>query len=332
MSFNIFEGMFSLIDSSLDTYVLDTTGEVIDYIAPVFNSMMVIWIAIWGYMLMFGKASEPLQEGVFRILRIGFILTIGLTVGTYSGLVVSFFTEAPEAIAAAMTGSPSTSIGASLDTLLTEIFNIAKEAWQEAGFGNPGMYLIAAAILIFGGFLAVSAAILIAVSKLATATLLAIGPIFIILLLFNPTQRFFESWVGMVVNMGLTLILGSAVGNLAIDITNAVMSTMKDAGAVMTSLASAVVLCVCYCICLAVLKQVPMMASALGGGVALAANGAIGSALNAMRPTNIRRQYRQAKRDIGLGTRAAVSPITGGHKAYKAYQKRFGAGNSITGS
>ncbi|GAB2712734.1 type IV secretion system protein [Halomonas garicola] len=92
---NLFEGMFSVIDQALDRYIINTATDLIAYITPMFTSMLIVWIAIWGYLMMFGKVSEPLQEGVFRILRIGFIMTLGLTVGTYMGVVVDVLASRP---------------------------------------------------------------------------------------------------------------------------------------------------------------------------------------------------------------------------------------------
>ncbi|NMT19226.1 type IV secretion protein, partial [Vibrio parahaemolyticus] len=69
---DLFQAVFDLVDDALDHYVITTAGDIINFVTPIFTSMMIIWVAIWGYMMMFGKASEPLQEGVFRILRIGF--------------------------------------------------------------------------------------------------------------------------------------------------------------------------------------------------------------------------------------------------------------------
>lgn len=58
---NLFEGMFSVVDQALDQYITNTATDLIAYITPVFTSMLIVWIAIWGYLMMFGKVSEPLQ-------------------------------------------------------------------------------------------------------------------------------------------------------------------------------------------------------------------------------------------------------------------------------
>lgn len=89
----------------MDQYIINTATDLIAYISPIFTSLLIVWIAIWGYLMMFGKVTEPLQEGVFRILRIGFIMTLGLTVGTYMGVIVDVLAHGPESIAAVVTGS-----------------------------------------------------------------------------------------------------------------------------------------------------------------------------------------------------------------------------------
>ncbi|WP_175548477.1 type IV secretion system protein, partial [Vibrio parahaemolyticus] len=74
---NFFQATFDLVDRILASYVSDTATNIISFISPIFTSLLIVWIAIWGYLMMFGKVSEPLQEGVFRILRVGFIMALG---------------------------------------------------------------------------------------------------------------------------------------------------------------------------------------------------------------------------------------------------------------
>ncbi|KAA0010065.1 type IV secretion system protein [Billgrantia pellis] len=329
---NLFEGMFSVVDQALDQYIINTATDLIAYITPMFTSMLIVWIAIWGYLMMFGKVSEPLQEGVFRILRIGFIMTLGLTVGTYMGVVVDVLAHGPEKVAAVITGSNG-GAAAILDSLFSRVLAVADQAWDKAGVmsGDFGMYLVAILIMVFGGGVAIVVAFLLLASKVATTVLLAIGPLFIIGLLFNSTQRFFESWLGMVINFGMLLVLGSAIGRMVIDVSEAFMNIVESSASSMASMTTSAYLIAFFALGILVLKQVPAIASALGGGVALATQGALGSAMSAMRPSAIRRQYRGIQRDTRIAGNAAAAPYRGAKSAYRAYQKRFGAGNVITG-
>ncbi|GGO83783.1 VirB6 type IV secretion protein [Marinobacterium nitratireducens] len=338
-STNLFEAIFSKVNTTLDNYVTSTAGDIISYVTPLFTSMMIIWVAIWGYMLVLGKSNEPLQDGIFRILRIGFILTLGLTVGTYTGLVVDVLSKGPESIASVITGSPTGTSAATLDNLFSKVFDVSGAAWDKGGVmsGNFGMYLLSLIVLVVGAGLALLVAFLILLSKIMTTVLLAIGPIFIVMLLFNATQRFFESWLGLLMNFGFILILSASIGQLMTSLASSYINAMAGADAsTLANLGDVAMLCIVFGLCILVVKQVPPVASALGGGVALATQGAISGAMNAMRPTSIRRQYRGLKREVRLAGAAAsspvVAPIKGGIRAHAAYQRRFGSGNSITGS
>ncbi|EGR0036482.1 MULTISPECIES: type IV secretion system protein [Vibrio] len=332
---NFFQATFDLVDRILASYVFDTATKVISFISPIFTSLLIVWIAIWGYLMMFGKVNEPLQEGVFRILRISFIMAIGLTVGTYTDVVVKLLSQGPEELATVVTGGVSTSVSSALDSLFTQVFEVSESAWDMGSIldSNFGMYLIALLVLAFGGVLTCIVAFLILLSKIMTTVLLAIGPLFIVMLLFNATQRFFEAWLGMVVNQGLILILGAAIGKLMVSLASIAMDSMSSEPAALSTLADASILCLLYGLCIMVVKQVPSVAAALGGGVALATQGALGATMSAMRPTNIRRQYRNVQRDLRLTGGATTRPLTSAYgaskKGYAAYQKRFGAGNSI---
>jgi len=46
---DLFQTVFSLMDEALDGYVISTSADVIAFITPVLTSLLIIWIAIWGY-------------------------------------------------------------------------------------------------------------------------------------------------------------------------------------------------------------------------------------------------------------------------------------------
>ena len=329
---NLYKSIFSLVDQSLHNYVQQGSARLIQYLIPVFTSMILIWVAIWGYSMIFGRSEQPLQEGFFRILRIGFILTLGLTVGHYNQLVVRFLSETPQLIASVLQGGKAQDAAHLLDNLYGQIFILADNAWRQGGVmnGNFGMYILAMALLIIGSCLTLLVAFFILLSKVMVSVLLAIGPIFFVLLLFQATQRFFESWLGMVLNFGFILLLGVASGQLMTAVASKYLAQISHNHAALTTLSDSSMLCVVLGLCILVMKQIPAMASALGGGVAIAAHGAIANSLNAMRPTTLRNQYRNLRRDLNYTGQALSVPIKPMGAGYRAYQQRFG-GNSISG-
>ncbi|HBZ5600727.1 type IV secretion system protein [Escherichia coli] len=329
---NLFVRIFANVDSALSTYITDTVGNVIGYASPLFTSMMIVWIVMWGILMMFAKVDEPVRDGVFRIIRIGGIVALGLTVGTYMDVVVNVLQKGPEHISAVVSGTTGTTAD-TLDALFTKIFNVAKAAWDKGGVmnGNFGLYLIALIVLVVGCGLTLFVAFLVLLSKFMITILLGIGPLFIIALLFNTTQRFFEAWLAMVCNFGILLILSASVGSLMISLGDTYISKMaptESAAANMANLGDAAMLCLVFALCILVVRQVPSIASALGGGVAMATQGAFGSAMNALRPTAMKRGMQNVNREVKTTQRALTSPVRGGQAAYASYQKRFG-GNSV---
>lgn len=173
MSTNLFERIFANVDDALNTYVVDTVGNVVGFASPLFTSMMIVFVAMWGYLMMFGRVQEPLQDGVFRIIRIGGIMALGLTVGTYMGVVVTFLQQGPEHISAVVSGAGGTSAD-TLDALFSQVFAVSKAAWEKGGVldGNFGLYLIALIVLVIGSGLTLFVAFLILLAKLMTTVLL----------------------------------------------------------------------------------------------------------------------------------------------------------------
>ncbi|MCO5344833.1 type IV secretion system protein [Aeromonas veronii] len=330
---NLFERIFANVDDALNTYVVDTVGNVVGFASPLFTSMMIVFVAMWGYLMMFGRVQEPLQDGVFRIIRIGGIMALGLTVGTYMGVVVTFLQQGPEHISAVVSGAGGTSAD-TLDALFSQVFAVSKAAWDKGGVldGNFGLYLIALIVLVIGSGLTLFVAFLILLAKLMTTVLLGIGPLFIICLLFKVTQRFFESWIAMVSNFGLLLVLASAVGTLMTSLAQTYINKLapnQAAAANAANLGDAAMLCLVFALCILVVRQVPSVAAALGGGIALATQGAFGSAMNALRPSSMQRASRQVQREYRATKQAVTAPVRAGQRVASAYQKRFGSGNSV---
>lgn len=334
---DLFQGMFGLIDTSLSTYIFDTAGNIIEFVRPIFNSLMIIWIAIWGYMTIMGQTNEPLKEGLFRILRIGFIFALALSLGTYVEVVANFLNKGPEQIAGAATGLDADSIAVTMDALYCKVFDLVAACWDKAGVlnGNFGMYVIGFGFMIIGTALLLTIAVFLISAKLMTAVLLGIGPIFIVLLLFKGTQRFFESWLAQLCNYGMILILTVCLGDLGIKLIGAFFEKIGcpdlfnpdwDIAALgLVNIDKFMMISVVFLLIILLLLQVPNVASALGGGIALGTAAVISKTMATMSPAGAMRaghtlrssarNFKGEKRAIGRGV--------------QSFRKTFGRGNSI---
>ena len=316
----IFTDIFDVVDIVLDDYVLDTSTLIINSVTPIFTSLLILWIAIWGYMMMYGKTESTLTDAFFRILRLGFILTLGLAVGTYNSVIVDFLFGWPEEVVAWATGNTSSSITGSIDALLNSIVEVVYAAWNKAGVfdGNFGFYIIAGVVSVLGVMITVTLAFLIILSKIILSILLAVGPIFIMLLLFPTTQKFFESWMAAAMNYGFLLILAVLVALLTVSLVNTMMASLGDAD-FLSQLGGAIEISILLLLSTLVLKQTPQLAANLGGGIAIQTAGAF---------SNFANQSKLGGRGLmatGRGLRGGSSLIGRG---YNAARSRFGTGIS----
>lgn len=325
-----YQDFLNKFEDTILGYITNSVSNVIGFITPIATSLLIIYLAIWGIAHIRGTIQEPLKEGIGRIIRIVFIISIALNFGIYSNVIVNFLYESPDQLASIVAGTPPGI--ATLDTLLEKGIDEGMNAWNEGGVldGNFGMYILALIVWITTAALTAYAAFLLLLSKAALTILLAIGPIFIIMLLFQTTQKFFEGWIAQVGNFALMTVLAVALIKIMLSLFEAFINVAINDPSV--NVVGTLYVFIAGVISVLVLRQIPQIAMALGGGVALSTQGVVSSALRRMpltswmmatRPTNIARGARGVQRDI----KTLGAP---GRTAGNLYRRRFG-GNSVSG-
>lgn len=324
MAVDFFQTMFSTVDTALASHVVNGSTALISLLSPIFTSMVIIWITIWGYMAMMGRVEGLLQDSFFRIIRIVFIISLGLTAGRYNTIIVAFLQNSPEIIASTITGSPTSTLSSILDTLLSKILIIGNKAWSYGGISDMGQYFIALIIYGFGGTLLVLLGSLIMMSKVVLVLLLAIGPLFIISTLFQTTQRFFDSWVGILMNAAFVLILSSSLGGIFITIAQSIANEIT-----IPTISVTIGFALLFSMLIFVVKQIPGIAAALGGGFTLSAQGAMRGMVDKIKETanavdRTPRHIRSAGHAFNRGDRLTTKAANVGANATKhAYQRTF---------
>jgi len=196
------------------------------------------------------------------------VLGVSLHLWAYNDLLVDTFFVAPGQQTAAILNAPRPL--AAIDQLWTDAQNVATSLSAEASlFGGHFTFSLAAlAIYIIVGFTCIYATFLTALSLIATAFLLALGPVFIVLLLFDATRRFFESWIAQLATYALVSVLVALVAALLLHVVQAYATDAMAQGQGVT-IADAVRVCTAAGLILLLLRQILPIAAGLGSGVAL---------------------------------------------------------------
>jgi type IV secretion system protein VirB6 len=176
----------------------------------VLTSLLTIFVAILGYRLLLGQAQLRVGEVALTAVKIGVILALTTGWSTYQTVVYNFLFHGPAELADAMLigVQPRGSLfrGDVFDGLQT-VFDAlnafaARYGQQAQSSGLPGtgtgigggsfgpQALTAAAMILLLSSLGVVLA-----AKVVLGLLLAIGPIFIALMLFDSTRGLFEGWL-----------------------------------------------------------------------------------------------------------------------------------------
>lgn len=167
-------------------------------LAIVLTILLTLYIAFFGFALLTGRTNLSIRNLMPRIMTMGFVLTVATSWIAFQTLVVNFALGGPDWIAGVLTGdtgSATQNFAAKIDV----VFQAVQEANQGnndiSAFSPPGMMWLGAILLLLG-----TVGVLVT-SRIALAVLIALGPIFVVLALFNGTRGLFAGWV-----KGLTML------------------------------------------------------------------------------------------------------------------------------
>jgi type IV secretion system protein VirB6 len=267
----------SWLNGILPTYIGDHTARLATVLRPAIVTLATVYVMVWGYLQLTGKIEEPFVAGLKRIVTLAVIVGVALDLWLYNDLITDTFFNAPGALAAAMIGAYD-SVGI-VDQVIFTGGDAANLLIQKGGVLDGFSYCIAGfAIYLIVGLTAIYAMFLLTLSKIALSILLALGPLFIALLFFETTKRFFESWIAQMANYAFITILIVMVSALMMGVVTAAAQQAAARGGGI-QIADAVRVCMAAGLTFLVMRQVMPMAAGLASGLALSSFGAMSALL-----------------------------------------------------
>ena len=273
----LFTTFWQWLTAAVDAYVGQHVAALAAAIEPAAVTLAALYVMVWGFLHLKGAIEEPLMTGALRIVRLAVVFGVGLGLWQYNELLVDTFMEAPVELAAALAGAADP-VG-TVDALWDHGGQVAATLWEKGGVfnGDMGYYLAAVIVYLLMGAVCVYTLFLMALARVALALLLALGPLFIVGLLFQATQRYFEHWVAQLANYALVGLLAVLTASLMLTVVESYAAQTVAKGAAILTVDALDMLLVAG-IVLLILRQVMPIAARLAGGVALSSLGT-GSAL-----------------------------------------------------
>jgi type IV secretion system protein VirB6 len=316
MAITIYEPLNTHLTAILNNYVTSTATNVMQQIQPVGTTILLLGISWYGWSMMCGMINTPIIPTVQRMLKYCVIFAISTNITLYNEFLANWLLQTPDALANLITGNGGNSSNVSfsfLDTLLSEYFERGLVFWD---LGNASTipnfgFLIIAGVIWLAGFLVTGyAAFMLIMSKIAISVLLSVGAIFVMLTVFDVTRKFFDAWIGQVVNFIFLNMLTVAVASIMLSIIRSYTQGMTSAA----DIADVFPMFGLSLITVYLLYQVPSIASSLGGGVALSTLGAGTSALNFARnfePRKLSESRKNLNTNAGIISRQTLNKAVG---------------------
>lgn len=257
----------------------DLSGSVMTVIQPIVHALLVVYVLLWGATVASGRSQEPFGDGIRRILRIAFIVLLGFTASGYNSYVCEVLFNLPSTVAAGMigTGGDTKGIADVLDRSLDEGMDIALGFIRDVSiFKIPTSIrnvAVGATVALLTIILVGIAIAFVYIAYVAMGILLAIGPFFIMLLIFEHTRRYFDGWLGQLVTFGVLFLLVAATALICFEVLHGFSQTSHN-------VESALKLMVAFLCMIAVMLQTRSIAASIGGGVALQTQSAVSGAIN----------------------------------------------------
>lgn len=194
------------VDAIILSFVQGSFGALTGTVQILWRLMFIVFIAIYGYKIIIsGRFS--VADLLTHCVKIIVLLALATQWDMFFLFIFNMVTDLPSDIAGQILQAASNSYdtaaqadseitaNAALSQFFDRGMSVSAEILQGAGWNHIGQYLYALAIWLGTIGLTAYAVMLIILAKLAVAVLLAIGPLFILLLMFAGTKALFEGWL-----------------------------------------------------------------------------------------------------------------------------------------
>ena len=258
----------------LNAYVAQTTRTMATALEPAALTVCTLYVLVWGYLHITGRIQEPVLEGLRRIAILVVVIGVGLDLWLYNDVIVQIFFRGPGELAGALVGAHD--FAGTIDQVMARGDAVAGALLSKAGIlhGNFSFYLGAIAVWALVGLTAVYTMFLLTLSMIALSVLLALGPLFIPLFLFDATRRFVEAWLAQLCNFAFVTVLAAVFAALMLTLIDRAAAQAQSTGGGI-QLAHAVRVCLAAGFTFLVMRQVLPIAAGLSSGVALVTYGVV---------------------------------------------------------
>ena len=277
----IFSYIGTNIDKATERFILDGVRNLIDSIKILVITGVTLYIMFKSYLQIMGKADGLLRDTITHCIIVICITSLSLNAANYTAYLIG----GVEAFAGGLSHAISTTTGMVsgmhdggnifnvLDDLLISAIEQTTACFAKMSLWKTETWdwiFSAFAVLVSLGALTLCASVIIIGSKFLLTMLLLLGPLFLSAACFPVTRRYFDSWVGKLMENCLVQVFGVAVTTLLISIVEHFLKTNSLGQGDANPVAIAAQITILSGVMFYILRQIPNLAGSLSGGFASA--------------------------------------------------------------
>jgi type IV secretion system protein VirB6 len=280
------EGWISVVGAKVDSvateYVTGVVSTLCTDVAPFALVALTIWWMLLGWAVMRGEVQNSVTTVIWKAIKTSVIVLLALNSGAYNTTIADGYDGMRDSMSVVVgksvaddTSLNGATVWNTLDALQTKGLDIVHKMDEEASWYNIGI-LVAEAVFLLGMTALILAALFIAMlSKIFGTFFIAVGPLFILCLLFKPTQRFFDGWLGMMINTIVLTWIGMFVAGFGVAVTQVFADQIFLDWDSLNALGTAAQFCLLCLMFAVIIMQAPSWAAALTGGSSMQLGGAM---------------------------------------------------------
>ena len=212
------------IDPSLTTFYTNATATdaISAYITTPFTALATIAIIFTAIAIHQGTIEVAIKKLYLSMVTIVVIAIFALSASNFRTYIGNYLIKLPDemmAVTASSAGSSITKVsgaigaGEAIDKMFSQIYESASKAFKYAKWNDLAPFAYGGLFLVLGVFFVVIMAVAIIVVKVGVVIVVALGPLFILGMLFNTTREFFTKWLSFAIQfMVVGAILGLFIG------------------------------------------------------------------------------------------------------------------------
>lgn len=226
--------IYRWVGDKIDQFSTDVLGRSMTVVSSVMFIMVTLWVFLHGYRIVTGQSREPAMVTVSHLIRLSLIVTAAGITATGAPQLIQFLTDdVSTSINQIVTGKnqDDSALTSSIDGNLAytqlamsaidavhvppnDVVNAQSLARTEliATFGTAGPAVVAGAMLLL--------------YRVTMALLIGLGPLFILCLIFKPTQDLFRRWLMYLIGTMFSMAVLYWVVSMALDLSTRVAAAL----------------------------------------------------------------------------------------------------------